>query len=333
MGISRSRLLLLLGALSLTTALHAQSVEQPTGSSTEIAGFSPSLPDGVPDTAFAGSRQVEILALQVMLDRSRHSPGVIDGYIGGNTRRAIRRYRAAQGLSAGEAIDEQLISALLQAQGGEIFRSYTIGPEDLDRRFRKVPPSMKEMARMERVGWESPLEMLAERFHMDQELLAALNPKADFSRAGTQITVVSHGGEKIDGKPAKIEVRKGDSSVVVLNSAGEVLASYPATVGSERFPSPNGRMQVKAVAPEANYTFDPTGREWGPDETLVIPAGPNNPVGGIWIDLTKEGYGIHGSPDPRLIGKTDSHGCVRLANWDARELASAVSTGVEVVFV
>lgn len=92
-------------------------------------------------------------------------------------------------------------------------------------------------------------------------------------------------------------------------------------------------MTVSAVAPEANYTFDPEDQRWGPEKTFIIPRGPNNPVGGIWIDLGKDGYGIHGSPDPQLIGKTASHGCVRLTNWDAQALADAVSQGIEVEFV
>jgi lipoprotein-anchoring transpeptidase ErfK/SrfK len=92
-------------------------------------------------------------------------------------------------------------------------------------------------------------------------------------------------------------------------------------------------MTVRAVAPEATYHFSPEGRDWGPDKALTTAAGPNNPVGGVWIDLTEKGYGIHGSPDPELIGKTSSHGCVRLTNWDARELASAVRQGTKVEFV
>ena len=105
--------------------------------------------------------------------------------------------------------------------------------------------------------------------------------------------------------------------LIAKNEAGDIVASYPATIGSSRFPSPSGTMEVVAVAPEPNYTFTSEGREWGPEGTYILPPGPNNPVGGTWIDLAKEGYGIHGSPDPQLIAKSNSHGCVRLTNWDA----------------
>ena len=125
---------------------------------------------------------------------------------------------------------------------------------------------------------------------------------------------------------------KGRSEVRAFDAAGTLLATYPGTIGSDRFPSPDGSMEVRAVAPAPTYYFDPSGRDWGPGKRLTIAAGPNNPVGGTWIDLTKEGYGIHGSPDPRLIGKTASHGCVRLTNWDAAELGRAVEQGTTVTF-
>lgn len=323
--------------LAMAAPLQAQSTSNDANSASadqgpQVDGFTLDLPEAVDRALFDGSRSRAVLAVQVMLDRTRHSPGVIDGYIGGNTRRAIRYYREEHGLPPGDAIDEALMRSLLDTQTGDVFRTYTITDEDVAGPFHRAPGGMADMAEMDRVGWQSPLEKLADRFHMDQDFLAALNPDADFGRAGATIVIVSHGAEGFPGTIARLEIRKGDNSVVALNDAGGILASYPATIGSSQFPSPSGTMEVAAVAPEANYTFTPEGREWGPDETLMIPPGPNNPVGGIWIDLSKEGYGIHGSPDPQLIGKTSSHGCVRLTNWDAQELAAAVSAGVEVVF-
>ena len=290
------------------------------------------IPPSVPETAFSGARSRVVLAAQVMLDRSRHSPGVIDGLMGGNTMRAIQHFRRARGLPAEGSIDPQLMRSLINSQGGEIFQTYTITRDDVEGPFFRVPDAMSAMAALERVGWTSPQELIADRFHMDQDLLRALNPEADFSRVGTRITIVAHREETLTSQVARIEVRKSDNSVVAFDERGNILASYPATVGSAQFPSPSGSMEVVAVAPDANYTFDPSGREWGPDETLIVPPGPNNPVGGIWIDLSKPGYGIHGSPDPQLIGKTASHGCVRLTNWDAKELADAVRQGTRVVF-
>ena len=137
----------------------------------------------------------------------------------------------------------------------------------------------------------------------------------------------------IEGTVTRIEVDGPAGALRAYAADGRLLASYPASVGSADFPSPSGQMEVRAIAPAPAYYFSPEGRDWGPDKRLTIAPGPNNPVGSTWIDLTKEGYGIHGTPDPRLIGKTQSHGCVRLTNWDAQELAKAVEAGTTVEFL
>ena len=317
-------------ALCAAPAAIAQSSTATEPAKVSAGPLNLELPDGV-SKADLGKRDVQMIALQVMLDRSRHSPGVIDGYGGGNTDRAIAAYRKANGLS-GNGIDRDLFKSLLDTQSGDVFRTYTITQDDLNYDFVDVPSDFAAKAKLEKLNYETPLEMLAERFHMDQEFLKALNPNTDFSRAGATINIVSYGDETLEGQIAKIEVRKGEGAVVALDADGNMLASYPATIGSSDFPSPSGSMTVNAIAPAPNYTFDAEQQNWGPDETLIIPPGPNNPVGGTWIDLGKAGYGIHGSPDPQLIGKTASHGCVRLTNWDAAELAKAVSQGVPVVF-
>ncbi len=292
-----------------------------------------SLPDSARSGIFSGSRSRDALAAQVLLDRANFSPGVIDGIMGGNTTQAIRAYQRANDLDVDGELDEEVLRHLTDSHSGDVFRTYTISQDDVDEQFVDVPSGMEAMAELERVGSETSEEMLAERFHMDLDFLKALNPDADFGSAGTEIVVIDAGENRLDKPVTRIEVDKGEDAVRAYAEDGTLLARYPATVGSRSFPSPSGSMEVRAVAPEATYHFDPEGRDWGPDEQLTIPAGPNNPVGGIWIDLSKDGYGIHGSPDPQLIGKTASHGCVRLTNWDAKELAEAVSQGTTVEFV
>lgn len=325
----------MLAAVSISEhvpALAQGSSEQPAMSGSLVSVLSVSLPEGV-DKEMLGKRTLETVALQVMLDRSYHSPGVVDGYMGGNTRRAIRYYRKANGLPAGSGVDRELLSSLVETQSGDIFGSYTITQEDVSREFPDNPADFAAMAKDDRLNYESSLEMFGERFHMDEDFLVALNPDADFSKAGTKIIIVAHGDERLGASIAKVEVRKADKSVAVLDPDGQLIASYPATIGSNDFPSPSGSMKVSAIATEPTYFFNPDSQQWGPDEQLKIAAGPNKPVGGTWIDLGKEGYGIHGSPDPQMVGKRTSHGCVRLTNWDAAELASAVSTGIPVIFV
>ena len=290
------------------------------------------MPDGV-TTEMLGERKPEMIAVQVMLDKGRHSPGVIDGLGGGNTDRAIRYYRKSKGMKDGTQVDAELKKALFAEHGGDVFRTYTVTQKDASYDFADLPSDYPGMSEQDRLGYESAEEMLAERFHMDVDFLKALNPDADFAKAGTKLNIVSHGKRDFGADIAKIEVRKSDDMVVALDKGGKILVSYPATIGSSDFPSPSGSMEVSAVAPKPNYTFDPQSQDWGPDKTFILPPGPNNPVGGTWIDLGKNGYGIHGSPDPQLIGKTASHGCVRLTNWDAAELARAVKAGTPVVFV
>lgn len=294
-------------------------------------GFSVELPSGVTEDML-GKSDPKIIAVQVMLDRSRHSPGVVDGLMGGNTKRAIRYYREAHGLSAGSAVDKELLQSLLDTSGGDIFDTYTITQDDVSRGFTNIPSGFAEKASLDRLGYKNAQEMLAERFHMDQDFLRDLNPDANFMQAGTEIVITARDNVSISQDIARIEIRKNENTVAAFDGSGNLVASYPATIGSGTFPSPSGSMEVRAIAPEPVYYFDPEGREWGPDEKLEIAAGPNNPVGGTWIDLTKEGYGIHGSPDPQMVGKRTSHGCVRLTNWDAEQLAEAVSAGVAVEF-
>jgi lipoprotein-anchoring transpeptidase ErfK/SrfK len=292
-----------------------------------------SIPDNVPSDVFSGKRSKDVLTAQVLLDRSRFSPGVIDGYMGENTRRAIRAFQRANAMNVTGNVSGELLKKLSDGDSDSLMQTYTISEDDVNGPFVDVPSSMTEMAKMDNLAYETPLELLGEKFHMDREFLQALNPGADFGKAGTKIVVVAPGDETLSGKVARIEIDKAGESVRAYSEDGKLLARYPATIGSSTFPSPSGSMEVKAVAPEPKYYFDPEGRDWGPDEQLTIAAGPNNPIGGTWIDLSKEGYGIHGSPDPQMVGKRTSHGCVRLTNWDAEELGAAVNTGATVKFV
>lgn len=311
--------------LAGTAAVPMASVEAQSSEAVSVPA--------APDSLFSGKRTREILMAQVLLDRARHSPGVIDGMMGGNTRRAVAAYRRANGLGSGGSIDDGLISHLRQAHGDDLFQTYKVNQDDADGPFRNVPSSMTGKADLDKIAFETPAEALAEKFHMAQSFLETLNPGADFGRAGAEILVIKPGGERLNADIARVEVRKGENELRAYDSSGKLVATYPTTVGSSFHPSPNTQLKVLAVAMDPTYHFSPEGRNWGPDKKLTIAPGPNNPVGTVWIDLSRDGYGIHGTPDPMLIGKTSSHGCVRLTNWDAVELAWAVSKGTTVEFV
>lgn len=287
----------------------------------------------LPANLYAGKRSHEIAIAQIMLDRARHSPGVVDGMMGPNTGRAIIAYRQQHGLGNSGVVDASLIEHLRANYGAPLWTRYSITQDDVDGPFRNVPSGMAAKAELDSTAYGSAAEALAERFHVSLSFLKALNPGVGFDQAGTQILVPKPGGDELKDEVTRIEVDKASNELRAYTSDGKQVATYPTTVGSSVHPSPNDKLEVLAVAHDPTYHFDPSGRNWGPDRQLTIAAGPNNPVGTVWIDLSRDGFGIHGTPEPRLIGKTESHGCVRLTNWDAEELASAVKPGTVVTFI
>jgi lipoprotein-anchoring transpeptidase ErfK/SrfK len=277
----------------------------------------------------------ELLArVEILLDRANFSPGEIDGRGGDNLNQAIAAYRQAHGLSGGSAIDGDLMKALLNDHA-PVLQQYTISADDEKGPFLgNVPKDFKALAKLKHVGYANPQEMFAEKFHMNASLLHELNPDADFSKTGTAITVAQPGGGQLPAV-ARVEVDKTQNQVRAYDDSGTVVAMFPATVGSTERPAPSGKAVVVAVAPNPSYTYDPKRLTFGPKHTgkLTIKPGPNNPVGATWIALNIQTYGIHGTPDPQLVGKTASHGCVRLTNWDAVALGKAVKKGTPVEFV
>lgn len=273
-----------------------------------------------------------LIRLQILLDRSTFSPGVIDGVSGSNLRQAVKAYRQANGLQ-GDAIDGELLTKLTAADDRPAMTTYTLTPADVAGPFSPPPAELAEQAE-HGVRYTSPLERIAEHFHITEGLLQALNPGVDFGRAGQSIVVPAIGAAPLPAEVDHIVVDKAEGSVRAFAEDGRLLAYYPATIGSGDNPTPSGTVRVNGVARNPDYVYDPAKLSYGPGgRRIVVPAGANNPVGVVWIDLNKPSYGIHGSPDPEKIGKTASHGCVRLTNWDAWQLAAAVKPGVEVRFV
>ena len=278
------------------------------------------------------------IKLQVLLDRAHFSPGAIDGRWGMNTERALQAYQQRQELAATGNLDEQTWGRLADGNGQGVLKAYEITRSDVNGPFIKhVPKSFKAMSKLKALSYTSPEELLSEKFHSDVGLLRRLNPGARFDEAGRTITVPAVRGEgRPEFKAARIEVSKSDQSVKALDDHGTVLAYYPATIGSTDMPSPSGTLKVKGVAKNPHYRYDPKKLHFPGvklSRPVTIAPGPNSPVGSVWIDLSKEGYGIHGSAEPSAIRRQASHGCVRLTNWDAMELASGTRPGIRVAFV
>jgi lipoprotein-anchoring transpeptidase ErfK/SrfK len=282
------------------------------------------------------ARTPAVLRAQILLDRARFSPGVIDGTAGENLRQAVAAYEEANALPVDGEMDEQVFAKLTAADARPVLTDYTIAEADVKGPFVTLGDKMTEQAKLPAMGFESAKEALAEKFHMTQELLEQLNPGADFAKAGTRITVAQVGDDVLPAEVALIEVDKADKALRAFDAGGKLLAFYPSTIGSDERPAPEGLLKVTGVAQDPTYTFDPkrlTYSQPGVKGKLTLPAGPNNPVGTVWIALSRETFGIHGSDEPKEIGKKFSHGCIRLANWDAEELASKVKAGVKVSFL
>jgi len=281
------------------------------------------------------ARKNAMLRAQVLLARAHFSPGVIDGQDGGNVKNAIAAFEAAHALPVDGVMDDQVWNALSKDEQPAL-TDYLITQDDVKGPFvARIPTDMVELAKLPAIGFTSPAEALAEKFHMDEALLKSLNPGVDFAAAGTKIVVAALGPDKLPGTVARMEVDKTRRQIRAYGDGDVLLAVYPATVGSVERPAPEGEWAVRTTAPNPTYTYDPSRLTFGKASQgkLTIKAGPNNPVGSTWIDLTKDTYGIHGTPDPRMVGKSASHGCVRLTNWDVRQLSLAVKKGTKVAFV
>jgi len=273
-----------------------------------------------------------MVRIQVLLDRAHFSPGVIDGYDGENVRKAVSAYQEANNLTVNGLADDALLTRLEQADSSPALVAYVITEEDVRGPFVDVPSDLQAMSQLERVGYESAEEAIAEKFHMDDDLLRTLNPGVDFARAGTEI-VVANGGGELDTQVASVEVDVSEGAVRAFDASNQLIAYYPATIGSGDAPAPIGEHTVRGVSFDPTYRYDPARlptfgrRNHG---AVNIAAGPNNPVGAVWIALSADTYGIHGAPNPSQVSKTQSHGCIRLTNWDAVELGRAVRPGVPV---
>ena len=305
---------------------------------------------GAPATP-AAARATEALAVQVALDRAGFSPGVLDGQMGTNTRRAMEAYRGRHGKDV-EPIAESLIA-------------YTIAPEDVNLPYTgDIPTDLMKQSELPALSYTSPLEAIAERFHTSPQFLKRVNPNATFA-AGEQITVPNvepfivpapridtpakpqrpergtSGGNaapKPVDPPAKpnvtVTVSRSTSALTVRDAQNQIVFYAPVTTGSENDPLPIGEWKVTGVQYSPAFHYNPA-LFWDADPShakATLKPGPNNPVGVVWVDLSKEHYGIHGTPEPANIGKTASHGCVRLTNWDAMRFAGLVKPGTRVVF-
>jgi lipoprotein-anchoring transpeptidase ErfK/SrfK len=279
-----------------------------------------------------------VFRVQLLLDRTQFSPGIIDGKWGKNTEKAVYWLQKREGIPANGQVDQKTYQRFIELAGSpdKLITEQQLSEKDVSGPFVKIPADIYEKAKMDCMCYESLTEKLSEKYHISPELLQKLNPnvKLDELKAGDKIIAPNLRASEENSKKdvERIIVSDGGHYVHGLDAQGKILSHYPSTLGSDYNPSPSGEYKINSVTENPSWHYQPELLDGGGGKDAMIPPGPNNAVGLVWMDLSKPHYGIHGTSAPETIGYATSHGCIRLTNWDALALGRRVKPGTPVEF-
>ena len=333
-SITRLLVMALCCAVSVSSAAAFAQTAKASAKTSASAAFDMDTFNNASDSPLlrSGSKGAAVARAQILLDRVWFSCGEIDGRFAANMQRIVRAYQTARGLQVTGTVTKETWATLREDSAPLLVR-YTVTDKDAAGPFEKTPADMNERARMKALVFESLDESLGEKFHVSVAYLRQLNGGRKME-SGTEVVVPNVTVNTSPLRGASIEISKKTHVLTVLDAKKRPVAAFPISIGNEKYdPLPIGVMAIKNEVKNPSFTYDAKLLKNAPKDApkVDIAPGPNNPVGSVWLGLTKPHWGIHGTPNPANVGHSETNGCIHLTNWDAERLSSLAKAGFKVV--